>query len=157
MYSSDEPFQRSREGYFGVYFPSCEATREINTKITLEWVQKRFVTRVHALFYFLHNITNPQMTIKMTSFTHRPRVPLARFSFGWWRHNRLLMASQWPDNCDAITWIMISNSLDIDFIHGGIHGRSCKKNYIAELKMAYWCVCAYKHYCIIDMPLSLYH
>ena len=24
-----------REGYFGVYFPSCEATREINSKITL--------------------------------------------------------------------------------------------------------------------------
>ena len=25
-----------------------------------------------------------------------------------------------------ITWIVISNSLDIDFIHGDIHGRSCK-------------------------------
>ena len=24
-------------------------------------------------------------------------------------------------------WIMISSSLDIDFIHGDIHGRSCKK------------------------------
>ena len=24
-------------------------------------------------------------------------------------------------------WIMISNELDIDFIHGDIHGRSCKK------------------------------
>ena len=33
----------------------------------------------------------------------------------------------WPDNCDAITWIVIFNSLDIDFIHGDIHGRSCKK------------------------------
>ena len=38
------------------------------------------------------------------------------------------MASQWPENCDAIIWIMISNSLDIDFIHGDIHGRSCKKS-----------------------------
>ena len=28
---------------------------------------------------------------------------------------------------DAITWIMISNSLDIDFIDGDIHGRLCKK------------------------------
>ena len=45
--------QRSREGYFGVYFPSCEAMREINTKITLEWAQKQFVTRVHTSFYFL--------------------------------------------------------------------------------------------------------
>ena len=24
-------------------------------------------------------------------------------------------------------WILISNSLDIDFIHGDIHGRACKK------------------------------
>ena len=38
------------------------------------------------------------------------------------------MTSHWPDNCDAIMWIMISNSLDIDFIHGDIHGRSCKKS-----------------------------
>ena len=65
------------------------------------------------------------MTIKTTSFTHRPRVALARFSFCWWRHNRLLMTSQWPDNCHAITWVVISNSLDIDFIHGDIHGRLC--------------------------------
>ena len=41
--------------------------------------------------------------------------------------SRLLMTSQWPDNYDAITWIVISNSLDIDFIHGDIHDRSCKK------------------------------
>ena len=126
MYSSDESFQRSRVGYFGVFFPSCEATREINTKITPEWAQKRFVTIVHTLFYFLHHITNPWMTINTKSFTHRPRDSLARFSFCWWRHNRLLMTSQWPDNCDAITWIMISDSLDIDFIHGDIHGRLCK-------------------------------
>ena len=59
MYSSDEPFQRSREGYYGIYFPSCEATREINIKITLEWAQKRFVKRDYEIFYFLHDITNP--------------------------------------------------------------------------------------------------
>ena len=56
-------------------------------------------------------------------------VSLASFSFCWLRHNRLLMMSQWPENCDAITWIMISNSLDIDFIHSGIHGRSCKNRF----------------------------
>ena len=54
-------------------------------------------------------------------------VSLPRFSFCWWRHNRLLMMSQWPDNCDTITWIVISNLVDIDFIHGNIHGQSCKK------------------------------
>ena len=58
-YSRGELFMRSREGYFGVYFPSCVATREINTKITLEWAHKQFVTRVHTLFYFLHDITSP--------------------------------------------------------------------------------------------------
>ena len=36
------------------------------------------------------------------------------------------MTSQWPDNCDANTWQVISNSLDIDFIHGDIHDPSCK-------------------------------
>ena len=67
------------------------------------------------------------MTIKTTNLTHRPRVSITRFSFCWWRHNRLLMTSKWPDNCDAIKWIMTANLLDIDFIHGHIHGRSCKK------------------------------
>ena len=105
-----------------------EATREIHTTITFEWVQKQFVTRVHTLFYFLHDITNLQMTIKTMVFTHRPLVSLALFTFFWWRHNRLLMTSQWLDICDAITWILISNSLDIDFIHDDIHGILCKKN-----------------------------
>ena len=40
MYSSDELFQRTEEGYFGAYFPSCEATREIkdriNTRVSAE-------------------------------------------------------------------------------------------------------------------------
>ena len=38
------------------------------------------------------------------------------------------MTSQWPDNCNANTWQVISNSLDIDFIHGDIHGRPCKND-----------------------------
>ena len=67
------------------------------------------------------------MTLKTRIFTHHPLVSIARFTFWWWRHNRLAMTSQWPDNCDANTWQVISNSLDIDFIHGGIHELSCKK------------------------------
>ena len=39
------------------------------------------------------------MTSKTKIFTHRPRVSLARFTFGWWRHNRHLMTSQRPDHC----------------------------------------------------------
>ena len=106
----------SREGYFGVHFSSCWATREINTKIRLEWAHKQFITSVHALYYFLHDITNPKMTLKVRIFTHHPHVSLARFTFCWWRHNRLVVTSQWPDNCDENTWQVISNSLDIDLI-----------------------------------------
>ena len=127
MYLRGKLFMRSRDDYFGVYFPGCAATREINTKMTLEWAQKQFALTVHTLFYFLHDITNPIMTIKTTILTHCPSVSLTQFSCCCWRHNRLLMMSQWQDNCDAITWIVISKSLDIDFIHGDIHGRSCKK------------------------------
>ena len=53
------------------------------------------------------------MNTNMTIFTHHPRVSLARSSFCWWRHNRLLMTSQWPDNSDMIMWIVIYNSLQI--------------------------------------------
>ena len=69
----------------------------MNTKITFEWVHKQFVTRVYTLFYFLHDITNPWMTLKTRIFTHHSRVSLARFTFCWWRHNRLAMTSQWQD------------------------------------------------------------
>ena len=55
--------------------------------------------------------------------------------FCWWRHNRVAMTSQWPENCDANTWQVISNPLDIDFIHGDIHSRSCKKLFL------YWVYC----------------
>ena len=35
------------------------------------------------------------------------------------------MTSLWPDSCEAVTWIMISNSADLNFIDGDIHGRAC--------------------------------
>ena len=58
------------------------------------------------------------MRIKMI-FTHR--LCLTRSVY------ILLMTSQRPDNCDEITWIVISNLLvDINFIHCDIHCRSCK-------------------------------
>ena len=51
------------------------------------------------------------MTLKKTIFTHRPPVSFARFTFYWWLHNRLLMTSQRPDNCDASPRKVISNPL----------------------------------------------
>ena len=114
---------------FCVNFPSCCATREINTKITLKWLHKKFFTRVHyTLSYFLHVEANLSMAIKTRIFSHRPRVSLARFTFCRWRHNRLPITSQWSDNCDANTRHVKSNSLHIDFIHSDIHAQSCKKN-----------------------------
>ena len=56
MYSSDELLQRSREGNFCVYFPSCEATRQINTRIT--WVSGETVRHESActiVFLTLHS------------------------------------------------------------------------------------------------------
>ena len=62
-------------------------------------------------------------------FTHRPRVSLAWFTFCW----------QWPDNGDTVTWIMIPDSLDTDFIQGNIHGRSCKKYIHYHFSILTWC------------------
>ena len=128
MYSSYELFQGSPEGYFGVHFPSCWNKHQNNTKMSAETV--RCESTYIILFLTRHDksINNN----KTTTFTHRPRVSLARFSFCWWRHNRLLMTSQWPDNYDAITWIVVSNSLDINFIRGDIHGRPCR------IPMPFW-------------------
>ena len=129
MYSSDELFQRSREGYFGVYFPSCEATREINTK---NYTRVSIKTIRHESTYIILFLTRHTELINddiNDDLYTSSRVSLARFSFCWWRHNRLLMTSQWPDNCDAITWIVTPYSLDIDFIHGDIHGRSRVRNF----------------------------
>ena len=67
--------------------------------------------------------------------TSSPCLTRARFKFCWWRHNRLLMASQWAENSDASTWQVITNSLDIDFIHSDIHGRSCKKEWFSFKKL----------------------
>ena len=109
MYSSGELFMRSREGYFDVYFPSCEATREIkHQNNTL--VHNQFVTRVNVTSYFLHDIRIIQWRWELRSLCI------------------LYIASVFRTLClcDATTWQVISNSLDIDFIHYNIHGQSCK-------------------------------
>ena len=97
-----------------------------NTRVSTETVRHQ---SIYIYIYIIQFPTrhNESMNYDKTAiFTHRSRVSFARVSFCWWRHNRLPMTSQWPDNCDAITWILLSNSLYIDFIHGD-DGRSCKK------------------------------
>ena len=51
MYSRDELFLHSLECYFGVYFPRCFATREINTKITLSLVSAETIR--HSSTYII--------------------------------------------------------------------------------------------------------
>ena len=126
MYSSGERFMSSEEDYFCVYLPSSEATREINTKITLKWVH---LTVHHestyiVLFFTWNNKSINYEKNEKKIFTQLTSVSLFLFTFCWWRHNRLLMTSQWPDNCVRITQTVIYNSLDIDFIHSWL----CKNN-----------------------------
>ena len=126
MYLSDELFQRLREGYSGVYFPSCEATREINskknTRVSAETVR-------HESTYIILFLTWPNESINYDENDDlhplSPCPTLSRFV--------LLMTSQsiaddvtMTRQLWRVTWIVISNSPDIDFIHGDIHGRSCK-------------------------------
>ena len=60
--------------YFGVYFYRCFATREINTKITLWWVLKQFVKRVHTLF-------------SIFSMCHHCNCGMMPWVDCWFRHN----------------------------------------------------------------------
>ena len=66
--------------------------QEINTKITLEWVQKQFFNEGTYIILFLTWHNNDKNDDK-NDFTHRPRA-LTGFTFYWWRHNQLLMTSQ---------------------------------------------------------------
>ena len=126
MYSSGELFQCSQEGYYCVYFLGFEAPSQINTKITLDWVQKQFVMRVHVYiisFLAWHNISinddkNDDLYTSSLCLTRSVSI--------------LLMTSQLIVDDVTITrqlWHDHVNddiSLDIDLIHGDIHGWSCK-------------------------------
>ena len=88
---------------------------------------------MHTLFYFLHNMMSPQMT--KIGFPHIDTQLIVLC--WWWCHN-------WLGICDAHMWKVISNSLDIDFIHRNIHGRFCKKKSYIQPHLVYgiplyWC------------------
>ena len=83
MYSRDKLFTRSLECYFGVHFPRCRATREINTKITLSWARKQFACREHTSSFYMypHDDTHPHPH----TTTHTPPSPKVYGSF--MKHN----------------------------------------------------------------------
>ena len=108
-------------GLFWCLFP--EYKHQNNTPVSTETVCHESTYII--LFLTRHN--KSKNDDKNNDLYTSSRVSLTQFSFCWWRHNRLLMTPQWPNNCGGITWIVISNSLDIDFIHGDLRGWSCKK------------------------------
>ena len=87
MYSSNELSQRSREGYFGVYFQSCETTRDTNTKITLEWAQKQLC----CVFVWF----KPVLCLAMTPATVKIQLEVIweNYIVESWRNDYILSAS----------------------------------------------------------------
>ena len=98
-----------------VFWCYLEAASEINIKTTIVWVLKHFVARVHVWFYFLHDITKPQMSIKTAICTHRPPHSLGLRSADdvtidfWWRNKCITQLT----NCVARKWKAISNSINM--------------------------------------------
>ena len=109
-------------GLFWCLYPelrSNEGNKYQNyTRVSAETVR----TRVHTLSYFLRDIHKLRCKRRSSHIVHVSHLLGFRPA-----DDELLVTSQWPDNYDAITWMVISNSLIVDFIHGDIHGRSCKK------------------------------
>ena len=130
-------------GLFWCLFPELRSNKG-NKHQNNTWVSA--VTVHHLSTYIILFLTWHNNSIndnKTKIFTHRPHVSLARVLVCWWRHNRLLMTSQWPDNCDAITWIVISNSFLFTAIFTAGRVRKVNKSWsFANL----WCNQNRKHH-----------
>ena len=109
------------ENYICTRMTNCFSAHE-NTWVSAETVRRE--NTYFILFLTVHNetitddknddlytsspcLTRPVFVLPMTSQSIAEDVTMAR-------------------QLNVITWIMISNLLDIGFIHGDIHGRSCK-------------------------------
>ena len=113
-----------QDGHFGVYFMSSEATREITTNVTLEWIHKYLVMRAHTRFYFLYDIINPQLMIKWWSWHINPMSHMLSLCSADDVTNQLLLISQALR--DTMFVMCTCKRLYINFIHGHIHGWSCE-------------------------------
>ena len=63
--------------YFGVEFPRCFTTREINTTITLSWALKQFVTQVHTLLSICLKMTTKTGLLdfhSLSGWTSYPKI-----------------------------------------------------------------------------------
>ena len=114
-------------GLFGVYIPSCEARREINTKNNARASTETIRYEKTYIIQFLARHNESINTINRRSLRVVPMSHLLDFcSADDITIDADDVTSQLPDNCDAITWVVIFNPLDIDFVQGDIHGLSCK-------------------------------
>ena len=95
---------RSREGYFGVYFPSCTATREkhqitfvIINKADLRQYIPRRMHKIRALSCFILVRYWSGLPFNLTAL---PRLPMARTTtrknMAWWRHQMENFPRYWP-------------------------------------------------------------
>ena len=83
MYSSNELFQRSREGYLGVY----DNKHQNNTRMSAETVRRESVCII--LFHTRHNgsINEDKATISAVSHSLAFRSADDVTIDYWWRHN----------------------------------------------------------------------
>ena len=103
MYSSDELFHRSREGYFCVYLPSWEATWKIeyknNTRMSAETVDR------HESAYIILFLTRYSESINDDKNRRSSHIVPASHSLGlrsaddvtidrWWRQNNETIAKR---------------------------------------------------------------
>ena len=104
MYSSGVLFMCWREGYVGIYFLGCEASREMNTKINLAWGHNSHENTYIIIFLtWLNESTNDDknndahasLTLTLPKVYEHPPSPCLTFYI-------LLMKSQSIAN-DSIT------------------------------------------------------
>ena len=121
IYSSDELFQCSQEGYFGVLFPELQSNEwnnhQYNTRVSAETVQHK--SKYIILFLIRHNddkndYKNENFHTLTLCLTHWVYVLLTTSQSIV--HDVTITRQLWRDHVDS------DISLDIYFIHGG----SCK-------------------------------
>ena len=100
-------------GLFWCLFPELRSNKgnkyQNNTRVNTETIR-------HESTYIILFLTWYNEFINNDNNDHLYIIPMSQ-----------LLRIHFADNCEAITWI-VANSLDIDFIHGDIHGQSCKKS-----------------------------
>ena len=111
MYSCDELFMRSLECYFGVYFPRCCATREINTKITLSWAHKQFATQYIHYSIFNRVSADGQISWLLLDIIKHFAIQFGTYHYIYGRVSEL----RWLNSCLILCLWCHLNKYDMPF------------------------------------------